>query len=174
MTPTADGLAFGDGQAAVDRYAGPWIRFAALSIDSILIAAIVVLLVHILFTPISSGTRAGVGIGSIIVTTIWLAGWQTRTGTTPGMALLRLRVLAPNGQSKPSIRESLIRNAVPGLCSLPESALGPLVAHGGIHALLGLISSGTTAAIGVTIAHSSTRQGVHDRLAGGTFVIRNT
>jgi hypothetical protein len=44
----------------------------------------------------------------------------------------------------------------------------------GIDALLIIVTLVVNVAIGITISRSPTRQGFHDRLAGGTYVVRPT
>jgi hypothetical protein len=42
----------------------------------------------------------------------------------------------------------------------------------GINVLLLIVTLAVYVAIGITISKSPTRQGFHDRLAGGTYVVR--
>lgn len=97
----------------------------------------------------------------------WYGGWQHGVGATPGMLALRLRVRDPSGEDNPSLGAAVTRN-------LPQV----LVSFGGYSgnevtdALLTVVTLVIFVAIGITISGSPTRQGFHDRLAGGTYVVR--
>jgi uncharacterized RDD family membrane protein YckC len=106
------------------------------------------------------GVKIGVMLG-------WLAGWQAAVGATPGMMLLRLRVLGPSGEAKPSLRAALIRNSV-----IMLGSVGPILANAGVNAVLEIAALLIHLAIGITISKAPTRQGIHDRLAGATYVVR--
>jgi hypothetical protein len=92
------------------------------------------------------------------------------------MKLLALEVLGPSEDRRPTFSAGLVRNSVVALAAVPE-ALGAIGLTGGNAAIRGVLDIATvlaSAAIGVTIARSPTRQGIHDRLAGGTRVVRRT
>lgn len=77
-------------------------------------------------------------------------------GTTPGKRLLGLRVTGPDG-ARPTPGQAAAREAFTLLGAIPF--IGPLLA----------LAAWT--AIVVTVAQSPQRQGAHDNLAGGTFVV---
>jgi hypothetical protein len=84
-----------------------------------------------------------------------------------GMLLLRLRVLDPSGLGRPSFGAAVGRNSPQVLASF-----GPVTGNSAIDAGLGMAGGVVFIAIGITISKSPTRQGFHNRLAGGTFVVR--
>jgi uncharacterized RDD family membrane protein YckC len=164
-------------------YARAWIRFFAFMIDGfvaivplflLMLLAAVVLghgpgYIDYLLDPGQSGwvTALVMQVASSLVVIGWLAGWQTTAGASPGMMLLRLRVRGPNGQDNPSLPAAMIRNAVPILANLSS-----ITENYDINMALGLIGLVVYLAIGITISNSPTCQGFHDRLAGGTYVLR--
>lgn len=84
--------------------------------------------------------------------------FEVTTGSTPGKKILGLHVLGSGGSPKPSLKDSAIRNAY---------MLLNIISFVG--SLLWLIA---VIAIGFTISSSSTKQGIHDRFAGGTQVVK--
>ena len=71
------------------------------------------------------------------------------------------------GWAGPSLRAAVIRNSPQVLANF-----GAVSGSAVIDGVLGLVGFVVCVAIGITIAESPTRQGFHDRLAGGTFVVR--
>ena len=103
----------------------------------------------------------------------WYGGWQSGVGATPGMLALKLRVRDPSGQANPSLRAAVIRNVPQVLVSFTDySDNEGYSGNEGIDALLIIVTLVVNVAIGITISRSPTRQGFHDRLAGGTYVVR--
>lgn len=78
-----------------------------------------------------------------------------------------MRVRDPSGEAKPSLRAAVTRNSPQVLVSFSDYSGDET-----IDALLLIVSVVVCVAIGITISSSLTRQGFHDRLAGGTFVVR--
>ena len=60
--------------------------------------------------PLTSLETEGWPAGAVVyvVTSVvmlgWYGGWRARVGGTPGMLLLKLRVLDPSGLERPSLR----------------------------------------------------------------------
>jgi uncharacterized RDD family membrane protein YckC len=104
-----------------------------------------------------------------LVMLAWYGGWQSGVGATPGMLACKLRVRDPNGEDNPSFRAAAIRNSPQVL-----AGFGDLTGDQGINVAFGVIGFVVWAAIGITISNSPERQGFHDRLAGGTYVVRPT
>jgi uncharacterized RDD family membrane protein YckC len=88
---------------------------------------------------------------------VYFAGLDALFGATLGKAALGLRVLGPDGGT-PTLRQALVREAFTVVGSVPFIG-GPL-------------SLGAWIWIGRSIRRSESRQGKHDRLAGGTRVVR--
>ncbi len=162
------------------RFAGPWIRLGALIIDGVILlvafmAVFMVLGLALAVTgdPLTTLETEGWPGGAVVyvVTSVvmlaWYGGFQARLGGTPGMLLLKLRVRDPSGLEPPSLGAGVIRNAPQVLASF-----GAITGNGAFDAGLGVVSFVVYLAIGITISDSPTRQGFHDRLAGGTFVVR--
>jgi uncharacterized RDD family membrane protein YckC len=97
----------------------------------------------------------------------WYGGWQASVGGTPGMLALKLRVRDPSGEDNPSLRAAVIRNSPAVL-----AGFGDISGNSAIDLVLGLVGIAVYVAIGITISNSPERQGFHDRLAGGTYVVR--
>lgn len=75
--------------------------------------------------------------------------------------------LDPSGLGRPSFGAAVIRNSPQVLASF-----GAITGNSAIDAGLGMAGGVVFIAIGITISKSPTRQGFHDRLAGGTYVVR--
>ncbi len=167
------------------RYAGAWIRLLALIIDGVLLFAVIWVLFIVvggllmLSFPDAAESAFGdldnskwpAGLLSYIVVSAlmlaWFTGWQTGVGATPGMLVCRLRVRDPNGEDNPTIRAALIRNTPQVL-----SGFGELTGNDSIDVMLGVVGIVVYAAIGLSITSNAQYQGFHDRLAGGTYVVR--
>jgi uncharacterized RDD family membrane protein YckC len=96
----------------------------------------------------------------------WYGGWQAGIGATPGMLALKLRVRDPSGEANPSLREAVTRNLPQVLAGFSDYS-----GNENTDALLLIVTLVVYVAIGVSISSSPTRQGFHDRLAGGTYVL---
>lgn len=167
------------------RYAGPWIRLLAVTIDGVLLFAVVYVLFIVLAglllmsfpqaaeslgQDLDSSTGPAGPVAYVVLSALmlaWLGGWQAGAGATPGMFALKLRVRGPGGEDKPSLRAAVIRNA-----PMVLAGFGELTGSEIVDLVLGLVGLAVYAAIGITISESTTRQGFHDRLAGGTCVVR--
>lgn len=97
----------------------------------------------------------------------WYGGWESGAGATPGMLLCKLRVLNPRGDGKPSLLAAVVRN-----CPQVLLSFGALTGDETIDGLLSLATLVVYLGIGISIGNSPTHQGFHDRLAGGTYVVR--
>jgi uncharacterized RDD family membrane protein YckC len=102
-----------------------------------------------------------------VVMLAWYGGWQAGVGATPGMLALKLRVRDPNGEDNPSLRAAVIRNSPQVL-----AGFGELTGNDSYDLMLGVVSFVVYAAIGLSITSNPRYQGFHDRLAGGTYVVR--
>jgi uncharacterized RDD family membrane protein YckC len=168
------------------RYAGPWIRLAAWLIDGVLLGLAVLafflvlgLALAVTGRPLMSLETEGWPAGAVVyvVTSVvllgWYGGWQAGVwGGTPGMLLLRPRVLDPSGRGRPSFGAAVIRNSPQVLASFGTITGNSYTGYSAIDVGLGMAGCVVYVAIGITISRSPTRQGFHDRLAGGTFVVR--
>lgn len=90
---------------------------------------------------------------------LYFVGFEVVTGSTPGKKLLGLHVNGPDGASKPSLKDSAVRNGYMLLNLIPWI--------GGALWFVAALS------IAATIATSPTKQGWHDKLADGTQVIED-
>jgi uncharacterized RDD family membrane protein YckC len=165
------------------RYAGPWIRLAAWLIDGVLLGLALMAFFLVLglalavtgyaLNPSMSLETEGWPAGAVVyvVTSVvllgWFGGWQHGVGATPGMLALKLRVRDPSGEDNPSLGVAVTRNLPQVLVSFNDYS-----GNETIDALLGIVTLVVCVAIGITISGSPTRQGFHDRLAGGTYVVR--
>jgi uncharacterized RDD family membrane protein YckC len=161
------------------RYAGAWIRLVALIIDGLVLFAVgfalgigIALFLALAYPTVNldvDGWPAG-AVAYVVTSAAllgWYGGWQHGVGATPGMLALKLRVRDPSGEDNPSIRAAVTRNSPQVLVSFTYYS-----GNETIDALLSIVSLVVCVAIGITISNSPTRQGFHDRLAGGTYVVR--
>ncbi|WP_054812489.1 RDD family protein [Nocardia arizonensis] len=155
---TAGGYEPVPGQTTSARAAGIGGRAVARFIDWI-IAGIVG---AILFWLLNKGTDLpdwvsvlpGAGFGFL-----YFVFFEVLTGSTPGKKILDLHVLGSDGSGKPNIKDSAFRNAYMLLNLIPW-----------VGGLLWFIAA---IAIAVTVSSSPTKQGWHDRFAGGTQVVKD-
>jgi uncharacterized RDD family membrane protein YckC len=161
------------------RYAGAWIRLAALIIDSLVLLPVGfalgmgIGLFLVIAYPTVNLDMHGWLVSSVVYVAMsaallgWYGGWQHGVGATPGMLVLKLRVRDPSGDDNPSLRAAMTRNL-----PLVLGTFGDFSGDETIDALLTIVTLVICVAIGITISNSPTRQGFHDRLAGGTYVVR--
>ncbi|ABK70017.1 RDD family protein [Mycolicibacterium smegmatis] len=128
-------------------------RFFARFIDGIFVGIVSYLLAF--FTDSLSSIWV-TGLFTGLLTFIYFVAFEVSQGWTPGKKILGLSVRGA-ATPKPTAKESAIRNSW---------TLLPIVPFVG--GLLGVIA---IIIIAVTIAGSSTKQGKHDELAGGTQVL---
>lgn len=134
---------------------GLGLRFAARLIDGIIVGIVAFLLSFALGLLQNYWVN---GLFTGVLTFIYFIVFEVSQGWTPGKKLLGLAVHGPAGASKPSLQQSAIRNV------WTLFSLVPFV--GGILSLIAIIW------IAVTINGSPTKEGIHDRLAGGTHVTK--
>src|SRR5262249_15120973 len=140
-------------------------RFFARLIDRwiVWIALVVIVWVFRVFvhTHTSSFSRLVVtGLLLGILTFVYFVALEVTFGTTLAKRLFGLRVHGPGGAAKPSLAQSAVRNAFELLWAVPYVLGSWLV----------LIS---WVVIAWTIDRSPTAQGIHDRWAGGTQVVKD-
>ncbi len=99
------------------------------------------------------------GVISGILTFVYFVALESSQGATIGKKLLGLSVHGPGGAPKPTAQQSAIRNAWTLLTVIPFLV-------GNLLSLVAVIW------IAVTINQSPTKQGIHDKLAGGTQVLK--
>jgi len=138
-------------------------RFGARVIDGVIVGLI------------SLAVAFLVNLGTGYVGTDWVANWislsilsvvtflyfvvlETSLGATPGKKILGLAVEGPGGAPRVTFAQSAIRNSWTLLYIIPFA--------GSVLYLIAVI------AIAVTINNSPTKQGIHDRIAGGTQVVK--
>lgn len=136
------------------RPAGLVTRFFARLIDGVFVMIIAAVL------PFAFDADIWVtGMFSGAAMFVYFLAFEITVGWTPGKKLLGLRVRGAGGAAKPDPRQAAIRNAFTVLPVIPII--------GGALAVIAYI------VIAVTVSASSTKQGKHDRLAGGTQVIKS-
>lgn len=107
-----------------------------------------------------------VGVVFTVLNLGYYAFLESSRGQTVGKMLMKLRTHGPDGVSNPTMAEAVRRNifmAWPLGFVIP--VVGPMIA--GLAALIGEVMI----AVGIN-ADSVRRQGWHDRLAGGTTVVK--
>jgi uncharacterized RDD family membrane protein YckC len=148
------GAAYGPGQPGnlLDR-------FLARLIDGIIVG--IALLVINIVLQASMSYFSAVFVSGVVGAALYLgyfAVMESSRGQTLGKQVMRLRTLAPDGQSNPTIDEALKRNIYYAFAAVP--CLG---------ALAELIS---VILIAVNISSDPQRQHLFDRFAGGTKVLK--
>lgn len=130
-------------------------RFFARLIDGLIVA--VVGFIVALTTDIWSNIMV-TGLFTGLLMFVYFVAFEVTQGWTPGKKLLGLSVRGAGAVTKPDLRQSAIRNAFTLLTIIPFI--------GGLLAFIAIV------VIAVTISGSSTKQGKHDELAGGTEVVK--
>jgi uncharacterized RDD family membrane protein YckC len=145
---------------------GPFRRFAARLIDGWIVAIALIPLVYLLraLTDVGAtstfvrGVIAGLLLG--FATFAYFVVFEVTLGWTPAKKLFGLTVHAPGGARRPDLKQSAVRNAFQLLWIVPYVIGSWLVIIAWI-------------VIAVTIDRSPTKQGIHDRWAGGTQVMKS-
>ena len=142
---------------------GLGMRFLARIIDGVIVSIAAGLLGWI-FGGLGDGQVAGMNTGIMVtglfsglLTFAYFVLFESNKGWTPGKRLLGLSVRGPGGAAKPDARQAAVRNLFTLLQLIP--CLGWVLAP------IAYI------VIAVTISGSSTNQGKHDEMAGGTQVV---
>lgn len=131
-------------------------RFFARLIDGILVSIVAWFLAF--FTDTLSNIWV-TGLFSGLLLFVYFLAFEVAQGWTPGKKMLGLRVVGPDGTSKPTAAQSAVRNIW---------TLLPIIPYIG-----GLLAFAAMVVIAVTISASPTKQGKHDQMAGGTQVLRD-
>lgn len=139
----------GSGSAAISGDLLP--RFGARLLDSLIVAVVGGLI----------GYAFDYGTGWLLLQALLVFAYfvvlDVSQGTTLGKRLLGLSVTGPDG-GKPTVQQAAVREAFTVVGAIPFA--GPL------------LSLAAWIVIAVTINASSTNQGLHDELAGGTRVVK--
>lgn len=158
-------------------------RFLARILDGIIVAiptAIVVVLLQILGRAMGSVGEWLFGILAAIVYVIAVMGYfswmEANKGQTLGKLVLKLRTEGPSG-GNPTMQQAFKRNSF-YLITLAGVLLGAVVSIGIlwilgsiIQVLAGIAGFVVVIMIAVSINSSPTKQGMHDKFAGGTRVV---
>ncbi|WP_239339890.1 RDD family protein [Frankia sp. CiP3] len=130
---------------------GLGLRFAARFVDGLILLVVNIIALFIL----------GFGIGWMVVTAIlmyaYFVGFDVALGMTPAKKIFNMRVVGPDG-GRPQIDSAAKRESF--------VLLGIIPFFGSLLVLAAWI------AIAVTINSDPQDQGIHDRFAGGTRVLR--
>lgn len=147
-------------------------RFVARILDLLLIGLVDVLLLRPRFSSGAFIPEEGLAavqalppaytLLSAALALAYFAGFESTSGATPGKRVMRLRVYAPNGEP-PTFADAVKRSlfAVAGVVAVIPM-VGPAIATPAN--LFALIT------VALTIQRSESKQGWHDRFAGGTQV----
>lgn len=141
-------------------------RLAARLVDGVIIGLALTPLAYLLrrLTDIESAGSLGqqvaagllLGVGSFAYCVVF----EVKLGWTPAKKLFGLAVRGPGGASKPDMTQSAVRNSFNLLWIVPSAV-------GAVLVILSWI------VIADTIHRSPSKQGIHDRWAGGTQVVRH-
>ncbi|WP_420751353.1 RDD family protein [Rhodococcus sp. O3] len=134
------------------RPAGLGVRFAARIIDALIVGVV-------LFVVLMSMGKGNDLVGTIAATALagfaYFVACETLIGATPGKMLLGIRVYGPSSD-KPTMTQAAVRNL------FMISSVIPYVG--------GVVDLALRIIIAVTVHSDVSKQGIHDRLAGGTWV----
>jgi uncharacterized RDD family membrane protein YckC len=101
----------------------------------------------------------GPGLFTGVLMFIYFVAFETTQGWTPGKKVLGLSVRGPGGALKPTLQQSAIRNVWTLFSVVPFYIGQALVLIAEIW-------------IAVSINGSPAKEGIHDKLAGGTQVVK--
>ncbi len=154
------------------RIAGVGSRVVAWFLDNTLVAFFSVVVSAIVFAIVGSAfvddAFATSAMSAIIFTGIeflyFVGFWTGGSGATPGMRLLKLRVVAAAGEGSLDIGPAVIRWLAFGAPLVVLSLIEPTSTIASYALLIWLV------ALLVTTGMSPTRQGLHDRWAGSSVV----
>jgi uncharacterized RDD family membrane protein YckC len=177
--PNEPGYGYGGPTSGVGQPADLLMRFFARLIDFILLGIVNTIIAVIIVAGafgLSGGNSYGFGSGhsygasalSAVIASVLYLGYftlmESRTGRTIGKMLLKLQTQGPDG-STPTTEQALKRNFWVAL-----GILGVIPVVGG---LIGSVAElAIVILIAVTIHSSPVREGWHDKLAGGTRVLK--
>lgn len=131
-------------------------RCIARLIDGVVVLVVAMLIV----APLDAGQRLYVTAAVFaLVSFAYFVVYESTQGSTPGKKVVGICVLGPDSAPRPTAKESAIRNAFTLLFVLPY--VGSLLS---LTAYLLLLS---------TITGNEKGQGLHDRWAGGTRVVKS-
>ena len=154
-------------------------RFLARLIDYVLLIVLNILIVSVIIVGVVMGASAGgmMGTGESAVVSVvssilsaaialgYFALMESSRGQTLGKMVMKLETRGPSG-GRPTLEEALKRNAFTAI-----GIIGIIPIVGWI--LSPILSLVAVIMIAVNISQDTvTRQGWHDRFAGGTMVIR--
>jgi len=177
--PSDPGYGYGSPASGVGQPADLLMRFLARLIDFILLGIVNTIITVIIVAGafgLDGGNSYGFGSGpsyaasalSAVIASLLYLGYftlmESRNGRTIGKMLLKMQTQGPDG-SKPTTEQALKRNFWVAL-----GILGVIPVVGGL--IGGLAELAIVILIAVTIHSSPIREGWHDKLAGGTRVIK--
>ena len=177
--PNEPGYGYGSPASGVGQPADLLMRFLARLVDFILLGIVNTIIAVIIVAGafgLDRGNSYGFGPGpgygasalSAVIASVLYLGYftlmESRNGRTIGKMLLKLQTRGPDG-SAPTTEQALKRNF--------WVALGILGVIPVVGALVGSVAQlAIVILIAVTIHSSPIREGWHDRLAGGTRVLK--
>jgi uncharacterized RDD family membrane protein YckC len=177
--PNEPGYGYGGPASGVGQPADLLMRFFARLIDFILLGIVNTIIAVIIVAGafgLSGGNSYGFGSGrsygasalSAVIASVLYLGYftlmESRNGRTIGKMLLKLQTQGPDG-STPTTEQALKRNFWVAL-----GILGVIPVVGGL--IGGVAELAIVILIAVTIHSSPVREGWHDKLAGGTRVLK--
>ena len=177
--PSQPGYGYGAPASGVGQPADLLMRFLARLIDFILLGIVNAIIVGIIVAGafgLSGGNSFGFGSGAgfaagaltAVITSVLYLGYftlmESRNGQTIGKMLLKLQTQGPDG-STPTVEQAVKRNFWVAL-----GILGVIPVIGGLSGSLAELA--IVILIAVTINTSPIREGWHDKLAGGTRVVK--
>lgn len=147
--------------------AGAGIRLGARIIDGLIVGIPVAIIETVV--GIAAGNVAYYIVGLILsfAGIAYFTYLESTKGATLGKQLLKLKTVGPDG-GLPAQDVAFKRN-VWLLLSVLSSLVGFIIF---LPFLVGLVTLGVLIAIGVTINNDPNKQGLHDKFAGGTRVVR--
>ena len=172
---------YGAPPGARDGYlAGVGRRIGAKAIDTVLVVVVTTVLGFLVGVASALGTGAfddgQIGLGANLALTVvvglvtggltlaYYVGLEVATGRTLGKLLVSAKVVGPDGTSRPTLGQAFRRNSYYLLTLL---AAIPVLGYVRFPAYVAVL-----VALIVTVADDPADRGFHDRLAGGTTVVK--
>ncbi|KQR99777.1 hypothetical protein ASG12_03090 [Williamsia sp. Leaf354] len=147
--------------------AGAGVRLGARIIDGLIVGIPVAIVEGIIGVAANYAVYYVVSVILSFAAILYFTYFESRKGATLGKQLLKLRTVGPDGNIP--AQDIAFKRNIWLLLSVLSSLLAFIFF---LPFLVGLATLGVLIAIGVTISNDPNKQGLHDKFAGGTRVVR--
>lgn len=147
--------------------AGAGVRLGARIIDGLIVGIPVAIVEGIIGVAANYAVYYVVSVILSFAAILYFTYFESRKGATLGKQLLKMRTVGPDGNIP--AQDIAFKRNIWLLLSVLSSLLAFIFF---LPFLVGLATLGVLIAIGVTISNDPNKQGLHDKFAGGTRVVR--